>query len=258
MSKKTSLSAITEVQNIWKVISAENKSKKVLEFDLAIHKKLLNVFHVGEFYYIILDVFEGEFIFVSSTVEEVIGIKPDDLTIGILIEKIHPEDLPYFMNFEQAVANFFKELPSDKVTKYKSRYDYRIQKSNGDYIRVLQQVIALEHDNHGNVSKSLCVHTDISHLKTTGKPLLSIIGIDGEPSYIDIDVAQKFVVSSFLSKREKEIINLLIEGKVSKEIALSLGLTLLTIETYRKKLLQKTASKSIAQMIAKAIREGWV
>ncbi|WP_298224185.1 LuxR C-terminal-related transcriptional regulator [Flavobacterium sp.] len=258
MSKKTSLSAITEVQNIWKVISTENKSKKVLAFDLDVHKKLLNVFHVGEFYYIILDVYDGEFIYVSPTAEEVIGIKPGDLTIGVLLEKIHPEDLPYFMNFEQAMSDFFKTLPAEKVTRYKSRYDYRIQKSNGDYIRILQQVIVLEHDQDGSLLKSLCVHTDISHIKTAGKPLLSIIGIDGEPSYINVDVAQKFVVSSFLSKREKQIINLLIEGKVSKEIALTLGLTLLTIETYRKKLLQKTASKSIAQMIAKAIREGWV
>lgn len=162
------------------------------------------------------------------------------------------------MNFENSTCLFVKNLPVKKLKKYKFRYDYRIQKSNDEYMRILQQVVCIEHDNEGNISKSLCVHTDISNLKESGKPLFSIIGMDGEPSYINIDVEQKYIASSFLSNREKQIINLLLTGKVSKEIACELSLSLNTIETYRKKLLKKTGTNTTAELIGKVIRVGWV
>jgi DNA-binding CsgD family transcriptional regulator len=247
-----------EVQNIWKTLTTENKSKEKLQFDLEVYKKLLNVFQVGDFYYIILDLTSGQFDYVSEHTEAVLDIKPEYLTIDVLLSKIHPEDLPYFMNFEHSTCLFVKNLPVEKLKKYKFRYDYRIRKSDGEYIRILQQVVCIEHDDEGNVSKSICVHTDISHLKESGKPLFSIIGMDGEPSYINIDVEQKYIASSFLTKREKQIINLLISGKVSKEIACELSLSINTIETYRKKLLQKTATVTTAELVGKAIREGWV
>lgn len=248
----------TEVQNIWKTLTKENQSNEELQFELEVHKKLFNIFQVGDFYYIVLDLQLGEFVYVSEHVETVLGINSKDLTIAMLLDKIHPEDLPYFMNFENEIALFFQKLPIEKLTKYKSRYDYRIQKSNGQYMRILQQVIVLEHDDAGNVLKSLCVHTDISHLKEDGKPLLSLIGIDGEPSYINMNAAQKYVASSFLSKRQKQILNLLINGKISKEIADELSLSVQTIETYRKNMLKKTQTVNTAELIAKVIREGWV
>jgi DNA-binding NarL/FixJ family response regulator len=61
-----------------------------------------------------------------------------------------------------------------------------------------------------------------------------------------------------LTRREKQIINLLIAGKVSKEIACELCLSLHTIETFRKKLLKKTATCTTAELVGKVIREGWV
>ena len=73
-----------------------------------------------------------------------------------------------------------------------------------------------------------------------------------------INVEQKYIATSFLSKREKQIINLMIAGKVSKEIACELCLSQHTIDTYRKKLLKKTATSTTAELIAKVIREGWV
>lgn len=258
MNKNTHKESATEIQNIWKMLSKENGSIENSQFELEIHRKLLNVFQVGEFYYIVLDLHKGEFIHVSNHAEAVLGIKTNEFTIGSLMEFIHPDDLPYFLNFEHSVALFFKNLPIDKLTKYKTRYDYRIRKKNGEYIRILQQVVVLEQDSDGLVLKSLCVHTDISHLKDSGKPILSIIGSDGEPSYIDIDVDQKYEANSFFSKREKEVLDLLIKGKISKEIAVELSLSILTVSTYRRNILKKAKTASTAELIAKAIKEGWV
>ncbi|PWA05584.1 LuxR C-terminal-related transcriptional regulator [Flavobacterium psychrotolerans] len=243
------------------VVNGENKGIKLsenLEFEIQAHIKQRNVFQVGDFYCVVLDNHSGKFIYVSEHTEEILGVKPEDVTIKVLLRRIHPEDLSHFMNYTHAIAAFFKNLPAEKIAKYKSRFDYRVQKSNGQYMRILQQDIVLEHDDDGDILKSLSSHIDVSHLKGSGKPLLSIIGIAGEPSYIDIDVEQKYSISSFLSKREKQVVNLLINGKVSKEIAEELSLSVYTIESYRKDMLKKTGAITTCELVAKVIREGWI
>jgi DNA-binding CsgD family transcriptional regulator len=251
-------SSFNEFSVIWKPITRTKKSGEELTIDLEVHKKLFNLFQVGDFYYMILNVPEANLEFVSEQIEKMLGVSAKDLSLANFFDRIHPEDQPIVLSFENFIGTFFANLPIEKIPCYKIRYDFRIRKANGDYLRILQQVVVIDYDDDGFFYKTLGVHTDISDLKTEGKPLLSLIGIDGEPSYINIDVEQKYTATSFLSKREKQIINLMIAGKVSKEIANELYLSQHTIDTYRKKLLKKTATSTTAELIGKVIREGWV
>jgi len=63
-------------------------------------------------------------------------------------------------------------------------------------------------------------------------------------------------VSPALTNREREIIQLFAEGKTTKEIASSLYLSIKTIETHRKKIMDKLGFRSIAELTKYAIREG--
>jgi len=209
-------SSFNEFSVIWKPITRAKKSAEELTLDLEIHTKLFNIFQVGDYYYMILNVAEANLDFVSDHIEKVLGVSAKDFTLADFFDRIHPEDQPIVLSFENFIGTFYSNLPIEKIPFYKIRYDYRVRKANGDYLRILQQVVVIDYDDEGFFYKTLGVHTDISDLKTEGKPLLSIIGLDGEPSYININVEQKYIANSFLSKREKQIINLMISGKVSK------------------------------------------
>lgn len=54
-----------------------------------------------------------------------------------------------------------------------------------------------------------------------------------------------------LTKREKEIIALIAEGKTTKEIAAKLFLSELTIKTHRKNISEKLGSKGVADLLSK-------
>jgi DNA-binding NarL/FixJ family response regulator len=56
------------------------------------------------------------------------------------------------------------------------------------------------------------------------------------------------------SAREVEIIRLLAEGKVNKEIATELGITTRTVETHRAKIMLKLGLHSLTELIHYAIR----
>ena len=59
-----------------------------------------------------------------------------------------------------------------------------------------------------------------------------------------------------LSSREREVLQLLAEGKQTKEIAADLFLSVKTIETHRQNIMEKLNLHSIAELTKFAIREG--
>jgi DNA-binding NarL/FixJ family response regulator len=59
-----------------------------------------------------------------------------------------------------------------------------------------------------------------------------------------------------LSPREREILQLVAEGKSSKDIANLLGLSVYTVETHRARVMQKLNLKGIPELILYAVRKG--
>ena len=61
---------------------------------------------------------------------------------------------------------------------------------------------------------------------------------------------------AFLSSREREILQLVAEGKNTKEIALIIGVSGKTVETHRQQIMKKLNLRSVAELTRYAIREG--
>lgn len=59
-----------------------------------------------------------------------------------------------------------------------------------------------------------------------------------------------------LSAREREVLLLIAEGKATKEIAMHVNLSIKTIETHRRNLMEKLKIYSVAELTKYAIREG--
>ncbi|MEO6304563.1 MAG: LuxR C-terminal-related transcriptional regulator [Bacteroidia bacterium] len=59
-----------------------------------------------------------------------------------------------------------------------------------------------------------------------------------------------------LTKREKEILILILQDNSSQSIATQLGLSIRTVETHRKHIIKKTDSKSLISLFKYAIQSG--
>ncbi len=247
-----------EFNKIFKWLGNES-APSLLKFELDLYKKLWNFFLIGDSYYFIINHHSLTFEFVSKEVENVMGYLPSEIDIPFMNAKLHPDDRSWFLSIGSTIVEFFSQLPIDKLLKYKVRYDIRFRKKNGDYARILYQGILLEHDEHGGFLRTLSVHTDITYLKQEGKPVLSFIGMDGEPSYLDVASQNIFIENKEeLTHREKQILTLLIEGKLSKEISSILNISKQTVDTHRKNMLHKKNLNNTGELIGKAIRYGWI
>jgi DNA-binding CsgD family transcriptional regulator len=230
-----------------------------LKFDADYYKKFFSFFLLGDSYYFIINHHKLKMEYVSQEIETVLGYLPLEFQIEFMNDQLHPDDRSWFLAIGSGIIDFFSQLPIDKLMKYKVRYDIRFRKKNGEYARILYQGVLLEHDQNGRFLRTLSVHSDITYLKQEGKPVLSFIGMDGEPSYFDVASKNIFIESKEeLTRRERQVLLLLIEGKLSKEISQVLKISKQTVDTHRKNMLHKKQLNNTGELVGKAIRYGWV
>lgn len=246
-------------KKIWANVAKGDTSNPIqLKQQLELHKRLLNVFQVGRHYYMIFNVYQSELEFISAGITDVLGYEPEEMDAMTFLGSIHPDDKPYFLSFENRTTEFLQGLPLEKRGVYKYQHDYRIKTKSGKYVRLLHQILPIEFDEH-NYYRSLVLHTDISHIKTEGTPSLSIIGLDGEPSYYNVKDTPIFSKSfDLFTKRERQVLNHIVAGKTSKDIALQLSISPHTVNAHRKNILNKAGTKTPLDLLRKVISEGWV
>ena len=111
----------------------------------------------------------------------------------------------------------------------------------------------------GYLTKSCSFEELVSAIRTVvaNKKYLSpdISGVVIAESLIQSST-DKSKVSSILTMREREVLQLLAEGKTVKQIASQLYLSIKTVHTHRKQIMDKLNIHSIAELTKYALREG--
>ncbi len=227
-------------------------------FDSDYFNRMEQIFSVGDYYFFIINVVNFQVEFIHENLKKVLGYTEEEFKKDLCMNQIHPEDVPYFLNFGCEVGRFFAQLPADKVMKYKTRYDFRVKKADGNYIRILHQGLPIQIDENGGMIRKLIIHTDITEFRKT-TPTLSFIGLDDEPSFLDVKVNEIYKPKiNILTAREKQILILLAQGKSRTAVAEKLFVSKFTIDNHRKNMLEKTETNSISELVSKAINQGWI
>ncbi|MBF0596778.1 LuxR C-terminal-related transcriptional regulator [Faecalibacter rhinopitheci] len=249
---------INSIRKIWNSIAKSDIDEEPnfeTDFD-----HIIELFHFGDSYYYIFNLQNSVIEYVHPKVEEIIGVKPEDFTTEKFMEIVHHDDLPHFMNMENTAIKFALNFTPEKLENYKVRSDFRvIHQQSQETIRILRHIHPLQFTANKGVLLCLGIQTDISYLKPFGKPILSFIGLNGAPNYINIEVEEVFKpTNEILTPREKEILKLLHKGESSKQVAQELHLSEATVNTHSRNILCKTQCTSIQEVIYKAIENGWI
>ncbi|WP_149524525.1 PAS domain-containing protein [Sphingobacterium hotanense] len=170
---------LTDIYRNWEEIG-RFKSREELQLDLELYKKLLDIVRVGDSDHFLFDPFLRKIVMTSVMFGNVVVLRPEELDVDYLMNNIHPECLPVLGDFEATVAEFKKSLPNDKLTKYKSRYNYRFRTKRGEYVHILQQSNTVLADEDGAVLRNLVIHTDILEIAPFQRMKLSFIDLEGE------------------------------------------------------------------------------
>jgi len=258
------------VYDIWK--SHKNylgkKPEGNPEFDLS--RYFANLFCPGDYYYYILDSPTLTFDMVSPSVEKLLGLKPHEFSFDTLIERIHPDDIHFLMKCEDVVAYFLKNcIPPEKMVKYKISYCLREKTPDKGYRLFLLQTITMQTTLDGALLKVFGSHTDITHITNVNNRKLSLIGLEGEPSFLEIDVFDEKVLDNYkpfdlkesnivYTSRELDVIRHLALGLTTEEIAGKLCLARNTVETHRKNILKKSKARNTTEVVVECLKSGFL
>ena len=189
--------------------------------------------------------------FQQETDIEVIGQAKDGLSIVELARELSPDIVVMDiampdLNGMEATRQIMEELPHVKVIGLSMH-------SSDKYVREMFRAGA-----SGYLLKDCSFEELVEAIRTVadGKTYVS-------PSISDI-VVKEYIsrphkeasAFSILSQREREVLQLLVEGKTTKQTAVCLHISPKTVEVHRLRIMNKLNMNNIAQLTRYAIQEG--
>ncbi|TCC96916.1 LuxR C-terminal-related transcriptional regulator [Pedobacter hiemivivus] len=216
-----------------------------------------SIISTGPFSFYVIDFFDMSISDISPSLYDMHDFKPGETSFNDLLGAIHPEDIAFVIKAEAFLTKFFLEkIERNKLLKYKISYCYRGRLKNGEYVLFNHQALMLTMDDLGGYGKSLNINTRIDHLSNFNTYKVSLIGLHGEPSFMNLSLEADDQDLKEFSKREIDIIKLVSNGLNNEEIGEKLFISPLTVKKHRNNILIKSDSKNTAQLIKNCILQG--
>lgn len=188
----------------------------------------------------IVDVFKARYDFASGNFSTLFGYHPTDIkTIrkqgDLLEERIHPDSRIQLREYQIEHGQFIYSLPPEEQNDYQQIFQYRMLNANGQYVNVISRHQVIEKDLNG---KAWLIRgmIDIAPDQTLSEKVKRTV-LNRKTG--EILTSLLIPAEKQLTHREKEILLLIRQGFLSKEIADKLNLSIYTVNNHRKNILAK-------------------
>lgn len=186
--------------------------------------------------------------------------------LQFLIKHIHPDDLQAFIFFAESStlhAATWNEVKENAVHEHCCRFKH----GSGKWIWIKQKVIVLSVTPERHIDAVLLLFDDCTAAKQAelnqhvllvkksrmNSKLLRLLAPVSSAEIKKEKLMPALKEHAALTRREKEIMQLVSQGSSSKEIATKLFISRHTVETHRKHILHKLSVKNSPQMVHKTL-----
>lgn len=166
-----------------------------------------------------------------------------------IYNRIHPEDLVDKRMLEYEFFKYVDSKPIDEKVNYAATCRLRLKDKTGHYVYAINSTRIARLSPKGKVWLILCCY-NFSPCQNQAEGI--------EPRIIDFSTGEITVIhfsekrTGLLTKREKEVLSLIKVGKLSKEIADILGISIHTVNRHRQNILEKLSVGNSAEAIMAA------
>jgi len=157
-----------------------------------------------------------------------------------IFNKIHPDDLLEKHLLELQFYHLLKSLPVAERSNYQVISKMRMMGNSGKYIVMQHRMFYVYSSFQESLSLALCLY---NHIYDNFKPT-SFHGMIVNSATGDIIDADTKKCNNILSARELEVLCWIEQGKISKEIANLLSISINTVNRHRQNILEKLRVKN--------------
>ena len=202
-----------------------------------------------------VDVFKKRYDFASDNFADIFGFDSSCLQHiekqgDMLEDRFHPDDRAQILDVQIRHSEFIYSLPPENRNNYSTSYQFRMLNRKQEYINVISRQRVIQTDRNGKawiIMGTLDISPD---QLTTNQIKCSFLNLKAG------DVTYPLPTKECLTKREKEILNFIRQGLLTKEIANKLGLSIYTINNHRKNILAKLDADNAIEAINQAAKLG--
>lgn len=180
------------------------------------------------------------YLYISPNFKEYFGYEVESGDVdaeGDIVESlIHPDDVVVLVNLQKRVFDYIYDLPLEERADYKHIFEFRALGADKTYKRVILQYHILE----GAASRDYILILgviDISPDQNLNDPVKFRLVNFKTGKIVMIPVIEETDVA--LTKREIEILKLVNEGMLSKEISDKLSISIHTVNRHRQNIMEK-------------------
>ena len=204
---------------------------------------------------LVFDCYTNKFVFASNNIPASYGIDHNRLIIDghiPVIEIIHPDDIHYGLLVRKKIYSLLSGFAPIEKMKYKIIHEMRVKNVREEYIRIIEQEQVIALDKAGNIWLMLSViDIDASHESEITKSHLYNFET-GEQIFVNLSD----ILEEPLTVRELEVLQMMKQGLLSKEIADKLKVSINTINSHRQNILQKLKANNSIEAVYFAQRLG--
>lgn len=205
----------------------------------------------------VYDMFKKEHLFYSPNFCAALGYDMSEVVADgqqYLDSRIHPDDHLILMKNGILLLKMFSKLPGNEKAHYKLINEYRILNAEDKYVRVIEQHQVLELDNYGNIWLSFSI-IDVSPSQDVDDTVRTQLLNFKTGKIIPFTEEDTRPVND-LTQREREILQMVKEGLLSKEISDKLSISVHTVNTHRQRVLEKLGANNSMEAVSFASKSG--
>jgi len=218
-----------------------------IDFDSPLMKQLEELMEKNNQFFIAVDYLSLKILFASRLSEKMLGIKPEELDPFHFIDSTHPEDVQRHYQGRAKLINVAKELYISEKGGALLSSNLKMRNPEGEYSQTFFQCYLFFASFPYKTVYLLQVHTNIDWWKPAKNGFHYYVGNDLKLfRYPDTDILN---IGIPFSQREFEIIKLIATGMNSEQIAEKLFISINTVSTHRKNIIEKSGKHHISELI---------
>jgi DNA-binding CsgD family transcriptional regulator len=227
-----------------------------IDFDSPLMKQLDELTERNNQFFLVGDFLKMKIAYTSSRSIQLMGIKPGGMDPFRFIDATHSDDVQRHYLCRAKMSNIAKELYISEKGFSLLSTKLRLRNAEGGYSQTLfQEYLYFVSIPYKSVF-ILQIHTNIDWWKPVKNSFHHYVGNDLKlHRYPDDDLLN---IGIPFSQREFEIIKLIATGMNSEQIAEKLFISINTVSTHRKNIIEKSGKNSIPELIYELMEKGFM
>jgi len=228
-----------------------------IDFRKEFEKDILEIpkYAIGSYFWFIPDNSKMSIVDSSDNIHQLTSFEKDEWKkyYPNFLERVtHPEDFFYFLGGVEFMIYYLQNIPVQDRQNFRFNIYVRIKNKIDKYRWMVIQFPRIIYNNEGKALSSLIVISDLSNFDIVNQPVMSLIDSSNNRKPFQLAFLEKDsqkVNCASITKREQEILSLMITGENSPQIAEKLFISYHTVENHKRNLRKKTNCKTSTELI---------